>query len=137
MLSQIEMLAPRPRITTRTAEAVHVAIDVFPDSSKVIFIITTPVHGVEVDPKDPSILIVHPGSYFLDFNIQKDALNNPAILVPTTFGTAGVARSSASTVTLFNDNALTSGEELQILEFTFNFASGPHDPTIVNTPDPA
>ena len=136
MLSQIEMLAPRPRIDT-TAEVVRVAIDVFPEPPKVAFVVTTPGLGVSVDPKDPSVLVVHPGSYYLDFNIQNDALQDPAILVPTSFGAAGVARSAASTVTLFNDNTLTPDEEKQILEFTFNFVSGPHDPTIVNTPDPA
>jgi len=136
MLSQIEVPAPRPRIDT-TAEVVHVAISVKAVTPKVAFIVTTPGLGVDVDPKDPNVLIVHPGNYFLDFTILNDELKSPALLVPTDFGMAGLEPSGTSTATLFNNNALTKGDENRVLEFTFNFVSGLHDPTIVNTPDPA
>jgi hypothetical protein len=136
MLSQIEVLDPTPGIATiDTEEPVHVAIDVQPSGSKVVFTVVTPTKDVTVGD-DPSTLVVHPGSYFLDFNILEDTLNNPAILVETAFGMAGLTRSGARTVTLYNDNALVQGEDNQQFDFQFSLSTGRHDPTIVNTPDP-
>ena len=138
MLSHREAVTAKPQIAALQEEpAVHVDIDVHIDSGKVVFSVA-PNPGVEVDPLDPGNLIVHPGSYFLEFNAVTDSFKNPALILRTPFGLMGVPPSSATRVTLPNDNTLQLGEDSdQTYHFTFNFASGPLDPAIINTPDPA
>jgi hypothetical protein len=138
MLSQVEVLAPRPQAVTPAAlETIQVPVAVQVSSTDGVTFSVPPGLGVEVDKEDPRKLIVHPGSYFLDFILEEDAFKNPAILVLTDFGAAGVMPSGEQTATMFNANILRKGDPDQILELQLNLASGPHDPTIVNTPDPA
>jgi hypothetical protein len=141
MLSQIEVLDPTPRIAAGIeGEPVHVAINVSVASTsippKVTFTVMTPGLGVSVDSKDPAILIVNPGSYFLDFTVVDDTFGNPALILSTPFGPFSIPRTGTNTVTLSDTNTLSLGEGEQLYSFTFFFGSGPRDPTIVNTPDP-
>jgi hypothetical protein len=148
MLSPIDTLAPRPlrrrkpsrrgsrlRVAAPTTEITQVPVVAQVSTGTVVFSVPSGL-GVEVDKDDPSKLIVQPGDYFLDFIVEDDTFKNPALLVLTSFGTAGVEPSGESMATMFNGNRLRKGDPKQTLEFRLNLASGPHDPTIVNTPDP-
>ena len=127
----------RRRASNAQTEPVHVPVAVRVSGADIIFSVP-PGLGVDVDKKDSSILIVHPGSFFLDFTLANDSFKDPAILLMTTFGRAGVTPSGRKTVSLFNDNKLVKGEEQQVFTFQFSFdEAGLGDPTIVNTPDPA
>jgi hypothetical protein len=133
MLSQLETPATTPRIATRINEDPS-QIDItvtFDEEKKMVFSVATPTDRVTVEDRDT--LKVRPGSYFLNFIAVDDAFENPAMV----FGPLGIKRTGLSMVTLSNDNTLVPGDKDQIFDFTFNFVSGSHDPTIVNTPDPA
>lgn len=142
MLSQTEAPDTKPGIAAGKTEepAVHVGIDVSVVSTttppQVTFTVTTPDLGVVVDPKDPAILIIGPGSYFLEFTVLDDTFANPAIILKTPFGPFSVPPTGLNTATLSDTNTLSLGEGEQLYSFTFLFGSGPRDPTIVNTPDP-
>jgi hypothetical protein len=135
MLSQIEVLPEAPTTTAKDVET-HIAIDVWA-SPTLSFEVSTPQKDVRVDPKDTSVLIISPGSYFLDFTILDDTFLNPAIILNTPFGPFSIPRTGLKTATLSDTNNLKIGEGEQVFSFRFLFASGPIDPTIVNTPDPA
>lgn len=101
-------------------------------------VLSPPEDGVIVDPKDSSALLVSPGNYFLSFTVLDDTFRNPAITLNTPFGLLNVPPTGANTATLVDSNTLEIDSGNQAFGFTFWFASsGPHDPTIVNTPDPA
>lgn len=138
MLSTIE--APsKPRTTNdeNLPDATSISIEV--TASPLSFtVLSPPEDGVIVDPDSSDTLLVSPGNYFLNFTVLEDTFQNPAIVLTTPFGLLNVPPTGPSTATLIDSNNLPIESGNQLFSFTFFFTnSGPHDPTIVNTPDPA
>ena len=138
MLSTIAAPA-KPKMAHDEAlpNATTISIDV--TASTMSFTVKSPPKdGVIVDPDDSSSLLVSPGNYFLSFTVLDDTFQNPAIILNTPFGPLTVPPTGASTATLVDSNSLEIESGNQVFGFTFLFTNfGPHDPTIVNTPDPA